>query len=329
VILPFFFIILAVHGTLAGENLSNVHGQDIRAVLSFIPAAIVLGAGCIAGVREVQEQGQAVAGMFAGVIGVTIMLIVDAHTWNKPPSMTEQINRDHALTVAYTHITACNQLYLQQYPERGFARSLEDLGPAGTNCLSAAEVSGSVGDAKIKYEAEALDDGRVTVYHIAPVQEYFDRKYDMETDQSGIVYAKSSDGAVDQYPHETTKASFDLDTITLYCLFKDKQPPEYYPKDLGAVKDCLRSHYFDLDLANQTISRGDTFGIYLITYSPVTDPASRKVVDFKLYARPKEYGRDGLFSFVVSGDRVVHATPQNRVPELTDPEIGSIRPGSF
>jgi hypothetical protein len=222
----------------------------------------------------------------------------------------------------FNHISACNQKFAGQNPDKGFAVSLAQLGPTGTQCLSQEEVSGPIGARKPQYEPGPAQNGRISTYHLRTQDPgFFTDRYWLDTNQRGIILALGKNG-YEMPPGDVRGFGRGIARDVAWysrCLDRIFQKNGTFPATLQPAtkqSDCfpkLNESFFHYNDEN-TLAGPD----YTYTYVPLQG-ASGQLDNFQLNARPQKYGINGLRSYLVSKDQVVHATPEDRPAQPTDP----------
>lgn len=144
-----------------GSELIHIHEQQHFRLLAL---------GAIIAFIQSKEKLHTFGTMAAGCFGIFILYFIAWNAWSHPqiPGPSEALD-ESAIEHTYMHINGCNHLYAQANPEKGFVASLDQLGPAGMNCLTPAEQSGEIGNRKLLYEPGMTANGKVITYRLVAI----------------------------------------------------------------------------------------------------------------------------------------------------------------
>jgi hypothetical protein len=317
-------LLLFATGLLGG----GMKEREFLPMISLLPGAIVLAVGAVIAFLQSKTKRATFGAMVAGCLGIFILYFGAWDAWSNPPAPNRSEYLDEQpIYHAYNHINACNQLYARENPDKGFAASLDQLGPAGIQCLTGSEVAGPVGNRKLKYEPGAQQNGRIASYHLATMDPgVFQDTRHIETDESGIVFTRSKTGVIALSNYATTDFHFELNAIS-NCLQDEFKQTGSFPKQLEgltgrALGPCNRLS--DYRPAGPNTLETTRRIPYRFTYAPMADSSANRFVNFTLCGRPLHYGQDAIRSYVTSKDGVIHGTPEDRCAAVTDPRIPSI-----
>jgi hypothetical protein len=223
-------------------------------------------------------------------------------------------------------IHRCNQDFSGAHRDKRYAESLEQLGPQGTQCLSANLVGGVNNEFAIRYEpgarsaSGAMETYSVRAWETAPKSSSWTTIY---SDQSGLIWYRL------ETPAGPTRARLEplypgSDFATVLRCVEERDPTQvriYRGNDL--VKITSRDEYIRNCVYGSAFSSPDTFSLdgyeYRYRFSEY---------EFEVSASPATYGLNGLRSFLAIGrfgengkmaTLNVYATPQNRAATTEDP----------
>ena len=248
------------------------------------------------------------------------------------------------LAPAILVIDKCSQEFAVSHPQTGYPESLEQLGPSGTGCLSAALLQGQIKGFTILYQPGAKDsDGKIGGYAVKG-RETSPKGLDVSSiisDESGRIHFRS-DGphgmgsTIDYFPGQ---AAFSLlvDTLWAASLNSSFQIIDAHGNRLVRDRDeyvrtCLWEQRF-------TDKRQFTSGGLNFEYS-FTSENNGTVNGFTVEVRPQQYGISGIRSYLAVATIdphtslhffVIHVTPQDRSATLADPmtQPGEVKPSGY
>jgi hypothetical protein len=223
-------------------------------------------------------------------------------------------------------IHRCNQDFSGAHPDKGYAEWLEQLGPQGTQCLSANLVGGVNNEFTIRYEpgarstSGAMETYSVRAWETAPKSSNWTTIY---SDESGLIWYRL------EAPAGPTRARLEplypgSDFATVLRCVEERDPTHvriYRGNDL--VKITNRDEYIRNCTYGSAFSSADTFSLDGYEYRYRFSDS-----EFEVSARPATYGVNGLRSFLAIGrfgengkmaTLNVYATPQNRAATTEDP----------
>jgi len=232
-----------------------------------------------------------------------------------------------SLTSDLLAIHRCNQDFSGAHPDKGYAESLEQLGPQGTQCLSANLTSGAINQFTVRYEpgarspSGAIGEYSVRAWETAPKASDWTTIY---TDQSGLIWYRLETPAGPMKAElEQLYPGYDFAAV-LRCLeVRDPTQVRIYHGGNDPVKITTRDEYIRNCINSAVFTSADTFSLngyeYRYRFSDY---------EFEVSARPATYGETRLRSFLAIGQfgedgklatLNVYATPQNRDATTDDP----------
>ena len=220
----------------------------------------------------------------------------------------------------------CNQDFSISHPVKGYADSLDQLGPVGTQCLAADLVRGTSKDFTIRYAPGPrsidgkLDRYTVSAWETAPKATDWTTIY---SDESGLIWYRF------EGPTGPTRGWLESfypgsDFATVLRCIEEPDPTHvrvYQGNELLKITD--RNDYIRNCVTRASFGSTNTFSLdgYQYWYSFSTSK-------IEISARPVSYGVNGLRSFLAvenlgADGRMstlsVYATPQNRAATTVDP----------
>jgi hypothetical protein len=223
-------------------------------------------------------------------------------------------------------IHRCNQDFSRAHPATGYAESLEQLGPEGTQCLAGNFASGVNNGFTLRYELGARGTNGVMEKYSLQAWETAPKSKDWTTvysDESGLIwYRLEAATGPTRARLEPLYPGSDFATV-LRCV-EERDPSHvriYRGNEL--VKVTNRDEYIRNCIYGSSFSSADTFSLdgYEYRYRFSEN-------EFEVSARPANYGVSGLRSFLAIGrfgengkmaTLNVYATPQNRAATPEDP----------
>ena len=232
-----------------------------------------------------------------------------------------------SLTTDLLALHTCNQDFSRAHPDKGYAQSLDQLGPQGTQCLSASLTGGASDKFTIQYEPGARSaDGVVEKYSVkawetAPKSKEWNSIY---SDESGLIWYRLENPARQTIARiEPLYPGSDFAKVLGCVQERDPTHVRIYRGGNDPVKITTRDEYIRNCIYGAVFSSTDTFSLdgyeYRYRFSDY---------EFEVSARPATYGETRLRSFLAIGrlgenDRLatlsVYATPQNRAARPQDP----------
>jgi hypothetical protein len=224
-------------------------------------------------------------------------------------------------------IHRCNQSFSAAHPDRKYAESLDQLGPQGTQCLSANLVGGADYGFTFRYEPGARSaNGAAETYSVRAWQTAAKSSNwtTIYSDESGLIWYRL------ERPEGPTRAMIEplypgSDFAKVLRCIEERDPTHVriYRGGNDPVKITTRDEYIRNCIYDAAFSSGDTFSLGRYEYR-----YRFSEYEFEVSARPATYGVNGLRSFLAVGrvgenDRLatlnVYATPQNRDATPEDP----------
>jgi hypothetical protein len=223
-------------------------------------------------------------------------------------------------------IHRCNQDFSRAHPATGYAESLVQLGPEGTQCLAGNFSSGVNNGFTLRYEPGARGtDGVMKKYSVrawetAPKSREWTTIY---SDESGLIWYRleAPTGPTRARPEPLYPGS-DFASV-LRCV--EERDPSHVRIHRGdeLVKVANRDEYIRNCIYGSSFTSADTFSLNGYEYRYRFSGH-----EFEVSARPATYGVNGLRSFLAIGRfeengkmaaLSVYATPQNRAATPEDP----------
>jgi hypothetical protein len=225
-------------------------------------------------------------------------------------------------------IHRCNQDFSATHPDKQYAESLEQLGPQGTQCLSANLAGGADNGFTFRYQpasrgaSGALETYSVSAWETAPKAANWTTLY---SDDSGLIWYRleSPAGPMKAQLGQLYPGS-DFAAVLRCVEERDPTHVRIYRGGNDPVKITTRDEYIrNCVFFGAVFSSADTFTLdgyeYQYRFSDF---------EFEVSARPATYGVNHLRSFLAIGQfgengklatLNVYATPQNRAARPEDP----------
>jgi hypothetical protein len=223
-------------------------------------------------------------------------------------------------------IHRCNQDFSATHPDKKYAESLEQLGPQGTQCLSANLAGGVDNGFTFRYQpaargaSGAIETYSVSAWETAPKATNWTTVY---SDETGLIWYRL------EAPAGPTKAQLEplypgSDFATVLRCLEERDPTHvqiYRGNDLVNITN--RDEYIKNCIYGAVFTAAGTFNLdgyeYHYRFSEF---------EFEVSARPATYGVNRLRSFFAIGrfgengklgTLNVYVTPQNRAATTEDP----------
>jgi len=301
-----------------------------KVALSIDYAIFILPVGIFALVATVSFARRVGAGWAASaVIAAFIPCVVLAGAAERAQSLKYTHPRaadPMSLAPDLLAIHRCNQDFSGAHSDKQYAESLEQLGPQGTQCLSANLAGGVNNGFTFRYEpgapsaSGAIETYSVRAWETAPKASNWTTIY---SDESGLIWYRL------ERPEGPTRAVLEplypgSDFAKVLRCVEERDPTHvriYRGNDF--LKITNRDEYIRNCIFEATFSSADTFSLGRYEYR-----YRFSEYEFEVSARPATYGVNGLRSFLAVGrvgenDRLatlnVYATPQNRDATTEDP----------
>lgn len=232
-----------------------------------------------------------------------------------------------SLTTDLLAIHRCNQDFSGAHPDKGYAESLEQLGPQGTQCLSANLAGGVDNKFTLRYEPGARSTSGVIEAYSVRAWETAPKASNRTTiysDESGLIWYRLEALAGPMRAElEQLYPGSDFATVLRCVEERDPTHVRIYRGGNDPVKITTRDDYIRNCIYGAVFSSADTFSLdgYEYRYRLAE-------YEFEVSARPATYGVKGLRSFLAIGrfgengklaTLNVYATPQNRAATTEDP----------
>jgi hypothetical protein len=220
----------------------------------------------------------------------------------------------------------CNQEFSTAHPAKQYAESLQQLGPQGTQCLSANLVAGATNQFTLRYEpgapspSGAIETYVVRAWETAPKASNWTTIY---SDESGLIwYRLESPAGPTRGLLEQLYPGYDFAKV-LRCV--EERDPTHVRIVRGNEELTItnRDEYIRNCISDAAFSSTDTFSLGRYEYRYKFSD-----YEFEVSARPATYGENALRSFLATGrfgengkmaTLNVYATPQNRAATTSDP----------
>ncbi len=318
VILLFF---VASNRASAGGRLLAVYFSEL-----IIPVGIVALAATVSFARRVG------VGWAAGAVIVAfIPCVLLAGAAERAQSLKYSTPRPAdpmSLTTDLLAIHRCNQDFSGAHPDKGYAESLEQLGPQGTQCLSANLTGGASDKFTIRYEAGARSaSGMIATYSVsawetAPKATNWTTIY---SDESGLIwYRLGAPAGPMKAELEQLYPGSDFAAVLRCVEERDPTHVRVYRGGNDPVKITTREEYIrNCIFFGAAFTSANTFSLNGYEYR-----YSFSDYEFEVSARPATYGESRLRSYLAIGrfgedgklaTLNVYATPQNRDATTDDP----------
>jgi hypothetical protein len=232
-----------------------------------------------------------------------------------------------SLTSHLLAIHTCNQNFSGAHPDKGYAESLEQLGPQGTQCLSANLVGGANNGFTIRYDPGARSTSGVIETYSVSAWETAPKATDWTTiysNESGLIWYRLETPAGPMKAQlEQVYPGSDFANVLRCVEERDPTHVRIYRGGNDPVKITTRDEYIRNCIYGAVFGPADTFSLdgyeYRYRFSDY---------EFEVSARPATYGESRLRSFLAIGrlgengklaTLNVYATPQNRAATTEDP----------
>jgi hypothetical protein len=232
-----------------------------------------------------------------------------------------------SLTTDLLALHTCNQDFSRAHPDKGYAQSLDQLGPQGTQCLSASLTGGASNKFTLRYApgarntSGAIETYSVSAWETAPKATNWTTIY---SNESGLIWYRLETPAGPMRAElEQVYPGSDFAAVLRCVEERDPTHVRIYRGGNDPVKITTRDEYIRNCIYGAVFSSADTFSLdgyeYRYRFSDY---------EFEVSARPATYGETRLRSFLAIGrlgenDRLatlsVYATPQNRAARPQDP----------
>jgi hypothetical protein len=232
-----------------------------------------------------------------------------------------------SLTTDLLALHRCNQDFSRAHPDKGYAESLEQLGPQGTQCLSASLTGGVDNKFTVRYvpgarsASGAIETYSLSAWETAPKATNWTTIY---SNESGLIWYRLETPAGPMKAQlEQVYPGSDFAAVLRCVQELDPTHVRIYRGGNDPVKITTRDEYIRNCIYGAVFSSADTFSLdgyeYRYRFSDY---------QFEVSARPATYGETRLRSFLAIGrlgqnDRLatlsVYATPQNRAARPQDP----------
>jgi hypothetical protein len=232
-----------------------------------------------------------------------------------------------SVTTDLLAIHRCNQDFSATHPDKGYAESLEQLGPQGTQCLSANLAGGVSNKFTVRYEpgargvSGATETYSVSAWETAPKATNWTTIY---SNESGLTWYRL-EAPAGPMKAELAQLYPGSDFATVLRCVEERDPTHVriYRGGNEPLKITTRDEYIRNCIYGAVFNSADTFSLdgyeYRYRFSDY---------EFEVSARPATYGVDRLRSFLAIGrlgengklaTLNVYATPQNRAATQEDP----------
>ena len=232
-----------------------------------------------------------------------------------------------SLTTDLLALHRCDQDFSRAHPDKGYAESLEQLGPQGTQCLSASLTGGVDNKFTVRYvpgarsASGAIETYSLSAWETAPKATNWTTIY---SNESGLIWYRLETPAGPMRAQlEQVYPGSDFAAVLRCVQERDPTHVRIYRGGNDPVKITTRDEYIRNCIYGAVFSSADTFSLdgyeYRYRFSDY---------EFEVSARPATYGETRLRSFLAIGrlgenDRLatlsVYATPQNRAARPQDP----------
>lgn len=232
-----------------------------------------------------------------------------------------------SLTTDLLALHRCDQDFSRAHPDKGYAESLEQLGPQGMQCLSANLTGGVDNKFTVRYvpgarsASGAIETYSLSAWETAPKATNWTTIY---SNESGLIWYRLETPAGPMKAQlEQVYPGSDFAAVLRCVQERDPTHVRIYRGGNDPVKITTRDEYIRNCIYGAVFSSADTFSLdgyeYRYRFSDY---------EFEVSARPATYGETRLRSFLAIGrlgenDRLatlsVYATPQNRAARPQDP----------
>lgn len=311
-------------------------GVAVLSMLVLFVCAIV--ASVLLGRAPLRQAGAWGFGVLLPFIAATVYFQAQQEsTYAKMPvrsheemrKQSQEFERGHAAQDAVRLMGRCVFEYAAAHPQAGFPDSLGRIGPTGSACATTAAAGEVVEGHTFEYAASSRVEGgardKFTLRSREgqrPERGIFSLP-DLQVDETGIFVRLEG-----TRPFSFSPALALTNAIT-GCLRQDyaAKGSVSYPSSLRGLLSikgqygtpCIPAFQAnDLPVIGLWNNQFD-FHDYEFGYTPA-DGSDGKYQGFRLEARPKEYGKGGLRSYLADQSGVVHATPFPRAATANDPD---------
>jgi hypothetical protein len=238
--------------------------------------------------------------------------------------------RDQGLSEAVIRVQSCAFLYAEQHPQRAYPATLEDMGPSGSKCLDESALSKARG-ANLRYVAEG--DSPPTSFLINASMPTMDgNPIRAGADTGGTYVSFESERDTEIRPTGTEMVVRRLAGMRNCALLGQHAGTALQvPPRMDALIELSRTesgpHVRALGCDKVVDNRlpGSpkdgpnefTYEGHRLTYAAEVGP-SGAVEHFTIEARPVEYGRTGINSYLLRDTGVVYRTTGNRAATTAD-----------
>jgi len=294
-------------------------------------------ASVLLGKAPLGRAGEWGLGVLLPFVAATVFFqVLQESTYAKAPARSREMTleqsheyeRGHAAQEMVRLIAKCAFQYASAHPQEGFPEALQQLGTAGSDCVSLSSSKPLVEDHEFEYQASRRIDG-------GPRDKFTARSHevqhpagtfslpDLQVNETGIFITLEG-----SRPFSFSSELALLNNIT-GCLRQDfaANGSVGYPSNLRGLLS-IKGQYgipcvppFEANELSVTGLWNNRFRyrFYDFTYSP-TDGKDGHYQGFQLEARPTEYGKMGLRSYLADQSGIAHATPLNRAATIGDPD---------
>jgi len=314
----------------------------LHLLTQLLPPVAVLVCGIVTtllmGRATPQSAGKWSVGVLLPLFAAIILFQIshDRSIPKTPERTTEQTlnqsaehERGFKAQMAVRNIAKCLFQFAAAHPQKGFPDNLQQLGPGGNNCLQDARGIPEIPGYVFLYEPSTSAPGGsadrfiLKGRQVEHIQGTFSHGGGM-MDETGVFAWLDGD-----------KRGFSLDWERGLlngignCLKRefDAKGDGSYPENLHGLLSikgeygtpCLPAYLSD-DLSIVQLWRNKfTYRDYDFSYQ-ATNKTGGKYKSFHLEARPKEYGKQSLRSYLIDETGKPHATPYDRPANLSDPD---------
>jgi len=326
-----FFLVFVNAGESSGELLGRLL---IGWTYQFLPAVFVALATTVSMNKRLGPSwglGTVGIGFLCGAIGAGAVVASKEAARIQPIRLDPLVLKSEMIT-----INKCSQEFASANPEKGFPKSLGELGPQGTRCLPEALLGGQVKGFTITYEPGAKDaNGKIDNYKVIARETTLLGKNtgNIFTDESGLIQLRfvgpHGEGLTSDLPSPSTSLRQVLD-----CVRQIASGPIRVNGVLVSGEDEIMRNCFGI--GNPYLKRSLTGKRklsetgYDFEYHFAADK-NGAISGFTVEARPQPYGVAGVRSYLavetddwtVTGYTLktlnVYATPEDRPATVNDP----------
>jgi hypothetical protein len=283
----------------------------------------------------VERAGEWGFGVLVPLIAVALFFqVLKENTYVKPPArspemvmrQSREFERGHSAGDMVHLIARCAFDYAVAHPQEGFPEKLEQLGTVGGSCVSLASGPPVAEGHTFEYQASRegatgrRDKFTARSREIQHLSGTFSLP-DLLVNQTGVFVR------LERQPFSFSGPLALINNIT-GCLRREfANGSAGYPSSLGGLL-AIKGDYgtpcvpaFEANELSVLQLWNNHFGyeFYDFTYMP-TEEQSGKFLGFRLEARPSEYGKGAVRSYLADQSGVVHATPFDRIATPADPD---------